>query len=189
MKKSFLIIILNIFLLSSSVQAKTITAEALDNFSPENPVGIFKVKTLSTQELEKGFFLDAGTIISGQIIKIQGPKRGKRDGYIELVPLLVTYRSIEIQTPEFVAKVTEYKPVNPQELVLNTGKKAVGFVFHGATQGISFVEGAAKAEEGQRLKSGLIKVYKDSPLSYIEMGKELNVNAGDILTLKIKKIR
>lgn len=187
--KKILLLIFTIFLFSSSVQAKTLKAEALDNFSPAYHKEVFRVKVIETQEIKKGLFIDDGTIICGQIITIKGPQRGKRDGYIEFIPIKVTYGNMNIETPEFIARVTGYEPIDPQRLIINISKKAVGLIFHGATQGISFIEGAAKAKEGQRLKSGLFKIYKDSPLSYIEVGDELNVKTGDILTLKLKKNR
>lgn len=189
--KKFLPLIFTIFLFSSSVQAKTLKAEALDDFLPKYPKGIFRVKILETQEIKKDSFIDAGTIICGQVIAIKGPQRGKRDGYIEFVPIEITCNGVtqKIEQPVIAARVSGYKPINPKELTFNVMRKTANFFFKGAISAVEFIDGAIEAENGQRIKSGVMKVYKDSPLSYIETGKELNVKTGDILTLKLKNIR
>ncbi len=188
MRKKALLFVFILFFLTSSVNAKTIKVISLDKFSTENPSPMYNVKTIEPCCFPDGAFLKAGTVISGIIIKSQEPRRGKRDGYIEFMPTKFIYNGRE--KAEYYAistKIVRYKPVKPKKIIISTSKKVAGFIFKGATLGISFVEGALKAEKGKRIQSGLVKMYKDSPLSYIEVGKELNVNPGDILILKFKK--
>ena len=43
-----------------------------------------------------------------------------------------------------------------------------------------------KNEDGNRIESGVKKVYKDSPLSYVEKGEELNIRPNDKFYLIFK---
>lgn len=189
--KKFLLLIFTIFLFSTSAHAKALKAVALDDFSPQNPKAIFRVRVIETEEVKKDSFIDAGTIICGQVIAIKGPQRGKRDGYIEFIPIEITCNGVtqKIEHPVIAARVSGYKPINPKELTFNVMRKTANFFFKGAISAVEFIDGAVEAENGRRIKSGVMKVYKDSFLSYIETGKELNVKTGDILTLKFKNIR
>jgi len=193
MKKKFLIFTFGLFLLTSNAQANTDTIKvmSLEQFSTQNPSSDYKVQTIEREKLSDGTFLETGTIISGHVVRVKPPKRLKRNGYFEFVPDTFSYdgETQIIEKSDMIAKVVGYKPIDPKELAFSAVKTAAGFAVKGATQGISFVEGVAQAENGDRLKSGFINVYKDSPLSYLEVGSELNVNVGDILILKLKKIR
>lgn len=191
MKKILFIFAFILFFLTSSVQAKTIKVISMSDFSTKNPLPTYEVKTLQLECFKDGTIIEEGTVISGQVVKVQSAQRGKRDGYFEFVPSSITYNGETkiIRNPISVARVIGYEPIEPQELVVSVAKKAAGFAVKGATQGISFVEGLVQAEDGERLKSGFMKVYKDSPLAYIEVGDELNVKAGDVLVLKFKKLK
>ena len=47
-------------------------------------------------------------------------------------------------------------------------------------------EGMIENEEGNRIQSGVKKVYKESPLSYVEKGQELKMESGDSFYLIFK---
>ncbi len=190
-KKNVLILCMLLMCLVSGVEAATVKVVSLDDFSTAEPKPSFKVQLVETKELKDGTIVEAGTIVAGSVIKIQNANRGKRDAYFEILPASVTYqdKTTYITNPNCKMKVVEYSPKDPQEIVESAAKGAVGFIFKGASQGISFVQGVAQAQEGERMKSGLTKMYKDSPLSYIEYGSELNIKTGDILMLKIKTLR
>lgn len=189
--KRFIFFTVIFLCLSNSVQAKTIKVESLENFSTENPSSTYSVKVVDREEFKNGKVLEAGTIISGHVVRVQGPQRGKRNGYFEFIPASATYNGVTrtAQNPIVIARVVGYSPIDPKDLAIKAVKSAAGLTVKGASQGLSFVEGVAKAEEGSRLKSGLVNVYKDSPLSFLEPGSELEVKKGDILLLKIKKLR
>jgi len=191
MKKFLLIFIFIFFFFVASVQAQTLKVISLDKFSTENPSPICRVQITETTELEDEFFLESGTIISGQIIKTYRPKRGKRDSYFELVPTAITYndKTLNITNSKFIATVAAYKPVNAGALAGNIAIKAANFVVLGSSELISFTMGATQSQNGTRIKSGVERMYKDSFVSFIEAGSELNINKGDTLILKIKKIR
>lgn len=190
MKK--ILLILSIFILfSSGAEAKTLRVLSLKSFSTLNPSPTFSVQTVQRECLSQDLVLEPGTIISGIVLKVEPPKRGKRNSYFEFIPTQTTYKgqSEKIKHSVIVAQVVGYNPVKPTTLAFNVTRKVANFFLKGAISAIEFADGAIEAQDGQRLKSGAMKAYKDSFFSYIEPGKELNIERGDILTLKIKTIR
>lgn len=161
---------------------------SLDKFSSNNPPSVCRVQTINAENLGGKFFLEPGTIISGSVVQVHESRRGKRDSYLEIIPTAVTYKSktINISNSKFCATIAAYKPSSKTALAGNVAIKAANFVVLGASQGISFTLGAAQSENGIRMKSGLKRMYNDSFVSYIEPGKELNVNVGDALILNLK---
>lgn len=189
MKKIALtILFLVIFAVPTSAKTKTVKIMALTDFSTENPSPLFKAEIIEDKEF-KGELLEAGTIVEGQITRVANPKAGKRNAYFVFLPYIVIRdeETIIVDKPLAVAKVTDCRPIDTKKLTIKAIKTSTNFIFKGMSMGISFVEGAVKAEENQRIQSGLINIYNDSPLSYIETGKELNIKPGDILILKLKE--
>lgn len=189
MKKFALIISIFMLLSIQNVQAKTIKVESLEPLSTMNPCPTLKIKTLEPEYLFDKTYLPPDTIISGIILKVNGPKRGKRNGYIEFIPTDYTYKghTSPIIDSQITAKIIAYEPLDPQKLTINTTKKVANYFLKGLISVGDFVIGAAEAKEGQRIKSGAIRVYQNSFLTYIEPGKELNIKTGDTLILKLKK--
>lgn len=189
MKKILSIFVVAIVLLTSKAQAQTIKVSAVDNFSSDQPASIFRIKTLEDNEIQ-GMLFKSDTIISGIVLRVQEPTRGKRDGYFEFIPNLITYQgeSVKINLPKTAAQIMYYKPTDPKKETLNATLKVANFFLKGLISGIEFAQGAIKAENGQRIKSGAMNVYNNSFLSYIEVGNQLNIKSGDILVLKLKKI-
>lgn len=184
-KKIFLITISLFFGLA--VCAKNIKVMSLDEFSTAEPSKIFRVQVLEPF-YENSIQLDEGTVIEGRVVKIEPPKRAKRNAYFEIEPVSYVYQGKKyvLQSSQFRAKVVDFKPIDPAKLAYSTAKKAIGFIVKNSSYGISFVEGVAKSDGDNVLKDGLINVYKDSPLSYIEQGEDFFIEPGDILFLKLK---
>lgn len=189
--KKFLLIIFTLLFLSCSVEAKTLRVLSLKSFSTQMPSPTFAVQTVQRECLTQGVVLESGTIISGIVLKVEPPKRGKRNSYFEFIPTETTYRgkTQKLKHSVIVAQVLGYNPVKPRELAFGITRKVANFFLKGAISALEFADGAIEAQDGQRIKSGAMKAYKDSFFSYIEPGKELNIERGDILTLKIKTIR
>ncbi len=189
MKKFLLLLFSLIFMQNAQAFAVSVKAVSLDNFSTSDPKTSFCVQVLESKELQQDYLLRTGTIITGHITNIEHAKRGKRNAYFDFIPTAVTYqtKTNQISKPNYILRVVGYAPVDKKEMIESVAKGAAGFIVAGASQGISFVQGATQAEDGSRLKSGFVKMYKDSPLSYIEEGQELNVSKGDLLIIKFKK--
>jgi len=187
MKKLAVIFTFVLLLSSTSVQARTIKVEALNNFSTQNAATVFSVRLINNETLRK-VPIEAGTIISGQIITIEGPQRGKRDGYLEFMPTswINNGKDEKIEMPYSVARVIGYKPVSPKDVTFNAARKIANFFLKGAISCAEFAQGAICAPKGEKFKTGIKKVYDDSFFVYIEVGKELNIHKGDILVFKLR---
>lgn len=191
MKKILLIFVFGMFLLSSSVQAKTIKVVSLEHFSTQFPSKVYNVQTIQTERIGDGIFLEKGTIVSGYVIRVQHPRLFQRDSCFEFRPVLLTYdgKSTNISQSKFVGRVVGIKQIDPKSYAGNLAIKAANFVLLGSSQAISFAMGAADAADGEKIKGGLGRIYQDSFIQWVEPGKELNINIGDTLILKINKIR
>lgn len=189
LKNSFFIVLI-FCSFSLSAQAKTIKVVALKDFSTEKPSPTFRVQTIQDEVFKNGTVLEKGTVISGVVLKVEKPKRGKRDAYFEFIPTTIFYDGNEKTiNKQIVVKVIAYHSVDSKKMAVYVAKKAADFAVKGASMGISFVQGVAQADEGDnRIKSGFVKTYRDSPLSFIEVGSELNIDVGDTLVLKVEKI-
>lgn len=174
-----------------SCNAETIKAIALEDYSTAYPKKTFAIQLLETHIREDGTVINAATIVKTQVIKLKSPTRGKRDAYFEVVPVSYLYNKIEtpVTNPVFKARVVESAPLDAKEAAKAIGKSAAGLLVKGASQGISLVEGMVNAEEGNRISSGLVQVYKDSPLAYVEKGQELEIHRGEAVTLKIYDLK
>lgn len=188
--KKILLIVFIMFFLTLNVEAKTLKVISLKSFSTEFPATTFEVQTIQKENI-RDVILEQGTIISGIVLKVEPPKIGKRNSCFEFIPIEITYRGItkKIKHPTGIAKVLGYNPTTPKERTFSIARKAANLFLRGAISVIEFTHGAVKAQNGHRIKSGVMEAYDDSFLSYIERGKELHINKGDILILKIKTIR
>lgn len=174
---------------SAHARTKTIKVFALEDFSTREPSLTYNIQIIDDDVIGSQV-IRRGAIISGDVIKVEGPKRGKRNAYFEFIPTSYIYNDVsETFKTSCVARVVGYKELDPQKAAVYLARKASNLVFKGASIGIAFVEGVAKANEGTRLKSGFISAYKDTPLSYIEEGSELEVRPGDIIILKFKEVQ
>lgn len=192
MKKKFLLMIVFIFLLfGSNAEAKTIKVISCENFSTVAPHDIYKVKTIRESKISNDFYLEPNTVIVGEVTKIHKPKRGKQDSYFEFQPKTYIYndKTEDFNELNLNGKIKEYKNFDPTEIVFKTGLGVANFFLKGIIDVGEFVIGAYQNKYEGRIKSGVLNIYNNSFLTFIEYGKELNIKEGDVLVLKIKKIR
>lgn len=188
MKKLIISIFLVLVTAGTSFAATAVKVIAKDDYTTADPKNNFKVKTINNLIFEDGYKIPEGTIITGKVIKVKNATRGKRDAYFDFYPTEFKNgnQKEKIKEPKFIARVYNYEPLDKKELAESAGKAAAGFIVTGASQGISFIQGIVTPQEGEnRLTSGFKKVYKDSPLSYVEKGEELNIKEGDEIYLKV----
>ena len=186
--RKLLIVFVSLFLLiCCPAFANDIKVSSMMKFSTINPSPYFKVSTLEPVRLNNRFY-PSGTVIMGLVMRVSLPKLGKRDSYIVFWPTTIFdgKHQINISNANIHAEICAYKSLNKKALAGNIAIKSANFFVLGASQGISFTIGAAKASNGQRISSGLKKMYNDSFVSYVEAGSQLDVEVGDILLFKIK---
>lgn len=185
------IIVLGLFLLSLSVQAKVAKVVSLQHFSTQFPLEVYNVQTLDRIQLDNGFVLEPGTIVAGKVVKVEHPKMFHKNAYFEFVPTLVSYKGSvkEISDPKYVAQIIGYRHIDSEKAAIFVAKNATNFLTLGSSLVISAVQGLGEAEEGERGKAVAAKIYKDSPLFFVNVGTELDINVGDELKFQIKQNR
>ena len=192
MKKNIITLFLTLFLCTATAtQAATkVEVEAITPFSTLKPTQTMKVITHQKVEFENGVVFEDGTVVTGNIIEVIEPKRGKRNASFKFQPTTYFYngKTTKIYDDDFVAKYKEKKDLNKGEMALSAATTAGGFLFNipGLSQGVSMLKGMVKNQEDNRLKSGVKQVYKDSPLAYVEEGKDVEIRPKDIFYLKFK---
>lgn len=195
-RRIFIFILLYVLTIFSVNAAEQIKVEALEEFSTSKPSNTINVKVTESSLLEKHLLLQDSTLTC-EIIEISAPKRGKRNAGFSVKA--VSYKNPKENSIHFdeniigkysktVLSLEELKNVDYGNAAKSAALTVGGHFVKGLTQGVSFAEGVVKNEEGNRLKSGLKKVYKDSPLSYVEKGTELSINPGDEFYLVFKII-
>ena len=191
MKKIFLVCLFVLLLsLTSPVLAKTfkLIAETQNDFSTVKPSENLMLKISGDYKLPNGEYIPDGTLLSGKIVGIVKPKRGKRDAYAFLQ--LTQYKLPEndefqiIDNPNAVAKISKYEPIDLKDKGIDAGVSVAGFFVKNISYPVNFVRGAIDHTEGENpLVSGAKLTYEKSFFSYASKGKELELPAGSELTV------
>ena len=193
MKKSLLILVMLMFSFGAANASDRVHVRAISEFSTANPaksidVTVVETTVLGTDELK------AEDVLHCNVVKITNPKRGKRAATFAVCPISYTSEGVTHNvTGNYYGKYSS-KALTADELknvdAMKVGKKAavsVGNHFvKGVAPAIAMAEGMIKNEDGNRLESGVKQVYKDSPISYIEKGKDLVIEPGDAFYFNFK---
>lgn len=191
MKKIYFSLFFIVMFLSMPVHAaQSVKVSALTSFNSLKPVETMKVITLERAEFKNGMVFEEGTVITGDIFDVKQPKRAKLNASFKFKPTSYSYngRVGKIEDPNFVAKYAEFKTLDKAGLATSAATTAGGIIFQIPllSQGVSMVKGMWKNPENNRLKSGVVQVYKDSPFSYIEEGKDVVIERDTMFVLKFK---
>lgn len=194
MKKKFLLTIM-CFLLQASISyaATHVKVAAIDEFQTERPKPTFNVKVIDSVQLGK-YELFPNTQLNCSVLQVVDPKRGKRDASFYVRPTSYVTDGISYPIEEemygryskTVLTKEELKKIPPFKVIKNAGLMVGNYFVKGLSIGVSMVEGFVKNEEDNRFKSGVVKAYQDSPLSYIEEGEQLEIKTGDEFYLVFK---
>ena len=187
--KKFIISVLCLLMATPSFAKSTVLVQSLNNFSSLRPQYNLSFKVAKTHKFKNGFTLEKGTVINTKVEKITEPKRGKRDVYIVVHPtdmnIPARHQKRAFKSPHLMAKITPHKKMNKKQAAQKGAVSATGFVIPGFSQAYYFYKGYDNPEKGKsRLASGGRNAYKNSPLSYVEKGKELKIKQGDYLKMK-----
>ncbi|MBQ8458747.1 hypothetical protein IJ541_01440 [bacterium] len=170
--------------MSGQVFAQTVEVFTLDKFSTVNPPKSISIKLAETLELSDSLVLNPGVVLNGNLIDVVSPKRLKRDANFSFQPVKYTDLNGNTITLNSNIKASYTKPFDKgnaaKSAVLGVGNHFV----KGLSIGVSAVSGAVKNSEGNRLKSSAVSVYKASPASYAEKGKDLYFEPNDVFYLK-----
>ena len=179
-----------LFISMPAYAAKAVKVSALTEFNSLKPAETMQVITLERAEFKNGIVFEDGTVITGNIIDVKQPKRAKLNASFKFQPTSYTYngKTEKITDPEFIAKYAEYKELDKAALATSAATTAGGMLFHIPllSEGVSFAKGVWKNPKNNRFKSGFYQMYKDSPLSYVEEGKDIYITKDTMFVLKFK---
>lgn len=192
-KKTLLVLFCIIFQVSATMAAVQMKVSAQKEFRTDKPDYNINVKVLKDTELGN-YEIPEGAILECKILEIVDPKRGKRNAGFYVKPESYFYNGNNFQIKEdiygkyskTVLSKEELKKIPPAKMVKNAALAVGNHFVKGLSLGVSMVEGVIKNEEDNRIKSGVKKVYKDSPLSYVEEGEQLDLKPGDEFYLVFK---
>ena len=195
MKNKILLSLLSLFFTLTTVNAATdkVHVSIVGEFDTAHPsqsidVSVIEDGTLGSHILKKG------DVMHCNIVKVTDPKRGKRSASFAVCPTSYTSNGETVTIEENYYGKYASKVISKEELKkvdkVKVGKKAVLTVGNhfvkGLTAGVTLAEGMIENEEGNRIESGVKKVYKESPLSYVEKGQELKIDSGETFYLIFK---
>ena len=182
------ILVLCLLIAGIPVCAKNVRVEALSDFSTANPPKTWDLKIAEAFTINNEFTINEGAVIQGKITKVKGPSRGKRDGSFVYVPtaLIMNGETYPIKD-NYCGKYSTFNKVTPGSVakkgVVMAGNQLINSTFGPA---VALVEGAVKNEQGNVAKSAAVSVYNSTPLSYINKGKDLVIEKGQVFTMSFK---
>jgi len=138
--------------------------------------------------IESGAFssdlcMKEGDKLDVKLIEYIEPKRGKRNGYYK-----IEFKGIGGITISGKMRVSE--PQDMQSIAKKAGITITGHILKvpGFSQAIAVSKGLINpAENKNRLQSAGENLYQSTPLTYVEKGKDFEVEEDGIVILKIKE--
>lgn len=189
MLKKFLVFLTILIITPTYAYAKSAKAMTYGDISTGSPNSWYSFQLIEDLELTENFCIKEGSLITGHLSDIKKPKVGKRDAYIVIKPVQYTFENkiYDLSPYKIKLKVETYKPIKAKDVATFAASNTVGMLLPGVNESYSFYKGFRNAEEyDNKIKAGIMQVYKDSPFSYIEKGNELNTHQGEIVILKLK---
>ena len=184
--KKILLTLICLSQISACFAADYLKVTAMEDFSTDSPKDTFNVRLREEGTLGK-YELPTNSILHCQVLQVVDPKRGKRNAVFIVKPLTYTQGAETLQIQEemygkyttVVLSKEENKKL-PYGKMIKNGALMVGSYFvKGLSIGVAFVEGVAKNEQDNRLKSGVTNAYEESPISLVEKGEQLDIKTGD----------
>jgi len=194
MKKKLLVLGLALLMQTGMVFANTqVKVASMNEFKTAAPS-----KTLNVEVLEEAGFgdytLKAGDVINCAVIDVDKPKRGKRDAsfYVQAVSF-ESNGGVTKLDKAYIGKYSktvlskeELKNIDYAKVAEKTVLTVGNYFVKGLSTGVAFVQGVAENKDDGRIKSGVKKAYKESPLSYVEKGTDLDIKPNDTFYLVFK---
>lgn len=191
--KKILILLLCLMFPSMAFASVQIKVTALSEFNTKNPSSQLKVRVGKDVQLGK-YSIKEGDILENQILKVTDPKRGKRNAcfYVQPMYYVSDGNNVSIQEEYYgkysktVLSKEELKKIPPGKVIKKAALTVGNHFVKGISTGVAFAEGVIHNEEDNRLKSGVVEAYKESPLSYVGKGEQLDIKSGDEFYLVFK---
>ncbi len=184
--KKILLTLICLSQISACFAADYLKVTAMEEFSTDSPKDTFNVRLREEGTLGK-YELPTNSILHCQVLQIVDPKRGKRNAVFFVKPLTYTQGDETLQIQEdmygkyttVVLSKEEIKKLPYWKMIKNGALMVGSYFVKGLSIGVAFVEGVAKNEQDNRLKSGVTNAYEESPISLVEKGEQLDIKTGD----------
>ena len=197
MKKIFLILIILILQTSACYAITNLRLKAQEDFSTANTPETINFTVVKDSQIGE-YELKTDDIIECSL-KVKPPRRGKRNAILYIQPTTIVSGE---ETTEITKKIrgrytnlklskNDLKQIDTGKVATKTALKAGEYFAKNMAPAIVIAEGMIKNEEGNRVKSGITQLYKDSPLSYISKGKDITLKEGEefYVVFKTRKIK
>lgn len=193
MKKIIIAFVLLLIQISACHAACQMKVVALEEFRTDAPTESIKVKVLQESTLGK-YDIGVNSILECQVLQVVDPKRLKRNASFYVKPISYTVNNTTCKIEEdfygkystFVLSKEEIKEIPPGKVIKSAAMTVGNYFVKGLSTCVAFVQGVAKNEKNNRLKSGVANAYEESPLSYISEGQQLDIKVGDDFYLVFK---
>ena len=188
MKQKFLCLcILFLSCVFVTANAQTVPVRSMDTFSTENPPAAVSVEILEPLEVNDDLFIEAGTIVKGNLVDVVSPKRLKRDASFSFIPEEFTDETGKNLDIDVDLKASYAKPLDKGKIAKNVVLSVGNFFVKGFKIAANVITGTVKNEQGNRLKSAGVSLYESTPISYAKKGEDLYINKSDVFYLKFSK--
>ena len=198
MKKLLIAIITVLLLIPQAVMAEVIphkiyavTEKAIDGSKLTKDCEL-TFRAIDNYNVTDKIIIEKNSDLTVKVTDYEEPKRGKRNGYLKIK--LISYTIPSINKIEEVSKNYEgsLRPSTKKdfkEIAEKTGISVAGHFlkFPGFSQAIAVSKGLIKPNKDEnRLQSAGKNLYQSTPLTYIEKGKDFNIEADTIVVISIK---
>ena len=198
--KKFLIAIIGLLLLiPQTVKAEVIphkvyaaATKAIDS-RQLNKNSILTFRAIDNYKISDKIIIEKNSDIAVRAKEYINPKRGKRDGYlkVQLISYTIPSKDKYIEISEIYEG--SLRPSNKKdfkEIAEHTGVSVAGHFLKipGFSQAVAVSKGLINPNQDEsRLKSAGKNLYESTPLTYIEKGKDFNIDEDTIVVISFKE--
>ncbi len=143
---------------------------------------VIKVISIENYKIGDNIIISEGDILNIKIKDYVKPKRGKMDGYYK-----VEYLADNIADNNGTMRISN--PKDMESIVKSAGITVTGHILKvpGFSQAVAVSKGLIKPNENMsRIASAGKNLYQSTPLTYIEKGKNFEIEKDGIIVLKLK---
>ena len=156
---------------------------------------VLKFKAIDESKLTDDTIIEKDSVLTVRVKEYIGPKRGKRDGYLNIYVDSYTIPSednkeIYIQDKNIEGTLKLKTNIDKKELAEKTGVTVAECALDatGITQLYYATKGLIKPNEGQtRLQSAGTNVYNSTGLQYIKKGEDLVIKEDSTVEISVKQ--
>ena len=186
MKKILSILILTFLSIPAYAYDNSVVIQSKGNYTKSSIGSTFVGTVAQNSTFENGITLETGMVLKGLVVGVTKPKRGKRDEHLIIMPVAYVDNNVTypIDKPFWRAKAKEYEPLTMKDAAITTGTTVASVFVKGLGTAYNFGQGFLNPnEEDGRLKTGAKEAYNKSIVSYIDEGKPVEIQNGELVML------